>query len=233
MNLFRRVSLFLLVVIASAIGHGEESWRPILRQMPLAVGSATLNRTNCLPILLGALQSNAVVRALVVLPGVSDDFYLLRRAQPLHLTATNLADALAELERTERLRVTFRDPLLLLHTAKDKLKPVMTSFSGVTTKALRTRVSAPHVLLEDRHWGTVQPWLAQLLGVKLTPEAHSPDAWHFARHNLAAWQLSDWDLICALSLSGGTAVVLGGDYVRFESRNTPPRKRPYKPPDAF
>ncbi len=223
----------LLVIVSIDATRAEEAWRSALRQMPLAARSETLARSNCLPVLLGAFQSNRVVKALVVLPGVSNDFYLLNRDRPLNLAADNLADGLAALAATTEVRVTFREPFLLLHTAKDKLKPATTSFSSALTKSLRGRCSAPQVLLVDRHWDAVQPWLARLVRLEVTPQPASVDAWHFARHNLAAWQLDDWELLCALSLSGGTKFTLGKNRVRFEQRGTPPRALHFSQPALF
>jgi hypothetical protein len=227
--------MLLLLLGLAPIGatHAEEKWRTALRQMPLAARSETLARSNCLPVLLGAFQSNHVVKALVVLPGVSNDFYLLNRDRPLNLATNNLADALAALAASTSVRVTFREPFLLLHTANDKLKPATTSFSSALMRSLRGRCSAPQVLLVDRHWDGVQPWLARMVKLEVTPEPASTDAWHFARHNLAAWQLNDWELLCALSLSGGTKFTLGKDRLRFEQRGTPPRALRFSQPALF
>lgn len=213
--------------------RAEEAWRAALRPMPLAAGGGPLARSNCLPILLAAFQSNNVVKALVALPGVSNDFYLLNRDRPLNLAAGNLADALATLADTTAVRVTFREPFLFLHTAGDKLKPESTSFSGTLTRRLRSQCSAPKVLLTDRHWDVVQPWLTRMLGMDVTPEPGSMDAWHFARHNLAAWQLDDWDLLCALSLSSGTKFTLGKNRLLFEQRGAPPKTPRFTPPASF
>lgn len=233
MNARRLMLSLLLGLVSSVTTPAEEAWRAALRAMPLAAGSGTLARSNCLPVLLGAFQSNNLVKALVVLPGVSNDFYLLNRDRPLHLAANNLADALAVLAETTAVRVTFREPFLFLHTTKDKLKPATTSFSSALTKRLRGRCSAPQVLLVDRHWDGIQPWLARLSGLEVTPEPGSIDAWHFARHNLAAWQLDDWDLLCAISLSGGTKFTLGKSGLRFEQRGAPPKTLRFSQPASF
>lgn len=230
----RRLPPVLLLVLATAIATAaEEPWRPALRNMPLGVDAGSLSRTNCFPALLAAFQSNHLVKAFVVLPGASDDFYLLNRNQPLRLAATNLADLLGELERTTAIRVSWREPLLLLHTAKDKLKPETISLTSSVTKRLRTKSSVPTVMLVDRHWNTLQPWLATALGVKVTPEADSIDGWHFTRHNLAACGTTDWDLLGALSLAGGTRITIRSDQLQFEQRGAPPKRRPFIPPASF
>ena len=73
-------------------------------------------------------------------------------------------------------------------------------------------------MLYDRHWDAVQPWLSQCLGIEITPPSGSLDAWHFARHNLAVRNLSDWDVLCAISLTGGTKFIVTGERIQFEER---------------
>ena len=84
-----------------------------------------LNRTNCVEILLGAyFQSNEVVKALVFMPGATDELYLFRRARAV-LTASNssLHDAVAALTNQTFIHATFRTPFLLLHTGEDPIEP--------------------------------------------------------------------------------------------------------------
>lgn len=205
-------------VFAATAGHALEPWQEALERMPLPAAAAPLSRSNCIPVLLGAFQSNAVVQGLVVLPGVSDDFYLLNRDRPLNLPAGNLWEAVEALPARSQVRVTFHAPFVFLHTKRDKLDPDSTSFSGAMVKRLRSQTNAPAVRLNDRHWDSVQPWLSRSLGVKITPSAGSIDAWHFARHNLATYNLSDWDLLCAISLTGGTSFTVNKDRIQFRER---------------
>src|SRR5947209_18774338 len=91
--------------------------------MPISA-ETRLNRDNSIPLILRAFRSNEVVKALVWLPAVSDDFYLISRDKPkLNLEATNLLDAITALTRATELRATFQPPFLLLHLDRDHLEP--------------------------------------------------------------------------------------------------------------
>src|SRR5882762_3956273 len=86
----------------------QESWQATLRAMPL-IQDALLNRDNCLPILLRAFQSNSVIKAMICLPAVSDDFYLINRDQPkLNLKAANLLEAIIALTNATNVRADFK-----------------------------------------------------------------------------------------------------------------------------
>jgi hypothetical protein len=183
-----------------------EGWQEALRGMPLDAETA-LNRDNCLPILLRAFQSNAVVKALVFLPAVADDFYLINRDQPkLNVKAANLLAAITALTNATAVRATFQAPLLLLHLDRDELRPGILIKHKPTAEALKHQGHLPHALFIDAHWQQVQSSLRGALKMEVVPAAQSIKAWHFARHNLAAWDLADWDLLAALSLSGRTTV---------------------------
>jgi len=174
--------------------------------MPLDAETA-LNRDNCLPILLRAFQSNAIVKALVVLPAVSDDFYLINRQQPkLNLKAANLLAAITALTNATSVRAAFHPPFLLLHLDRDELRPSILIKDAPTAEGLRHECRLPHALFIDAHWQQVQPVLRNALKMEILPDAKSVNAWHFARHNVAAWDLADWDLLAALSLTTGTTV---------------------------
>jgi hypothetical protein len=62
----------------------------------------------------------------------------------------------------------------------------------------------------------VQPLLEKSMGIKFLPAPASEDAWHFNRHSLAAWNLSDWEVLCAVSLAGNTLFTVRKDRVVFE-----------------
>lgn len=196
----------------------QETWPQALRSMPLSA-ETPLNRDNCLPLLLKAFHSNQVVKALVFLPAVSDDFYLINRAQPkLNLKAANLLDAIAALTNVTAVRATFKQPLLLLHLDRDSLEPSMIIDDHRTADRLRQGSHLPHALWVDAHWEVVEPPLQSTLKMRVLPDARSMDAWHFARHNLAAWNLSDWDLLAALSLSGKTTISIEPNRLLFRNR---------------
>jgi hypothetical protein len=176
--------------------------------MPLNVATP-LNRDNCLPLMLRAFQPNPLVKALVVLPAVTDDFYLISRNQPkLNLTAGNLLDAITALTNATPVRATFRSGFLLLHLDRDRLDPNLKIENKATAERLKGQSHLAHELWIDEHWERLQPQLHEALKIKVLPAPKSIDAWHFARHNLAAWNLPDWDLLAALSLAGKTTITV-------------------------
>jgi hypothetical protein len=194
--------------------------------MPLAGHAMPLNRSNCIPALIEAFQSNAMVKALVVLPGVTDDFYLVRRdGPPLNLRPRHLLEAINRLTNGTDLRVTFRQPFLLLHLDRDSLEPAVSIRNPATVARLTGRSSFERVLFSDRPWDTLQPVLARGLSLTVQPKAKSQDAVHLTRVNLAGWHLTDWELLEALSLAGRTRFTVFRSRVSFEPN--PRRVRPF------
>ncbi len=51
--------------------------------MPLGTNVTELNRTNCVGIMLRAFQSNNVVKALIFMPGATDEFYFFAAPGPI------------------------------------------------------------------------------------------------------------------------------------------------------
>ena len=196
-----------------------EPWHEPLRRMPL-IPETVLNRDNCIPVLLGAFRSNHIVKALVFLPGVSDDFYLINREGPkLNIKATNLLEAITAITNATAVRITFSPPFLLLHLERDQTQPSLTIQPAAD--ALKRQTHIPRASWVDMHWERVQPILEGALRVKILPAAKSEDAWHFARHNLAAWNLTDWELLSALSLTGRTKVSIERRRIMFALPQAP------------
>src|SRR5260370_37592278 len=107
--------------------------------MPLEINGAGLNRDDCMSLMLGASQSNGVLKALIFLPAVADDFYLINRGQPkLDLAARNLLEAITVLTNATAVRATFRPPFLLLHLEREGLAPAV----SVRNKAAAARSQA-------------------------------------------------------------------------------------------
>jgi hypothetical protein len=215
--------LFSLIYSGLLVGGlmAQEGWRGALRKMPLSPDTL-LNRDNCLPLLLGAFQSNEVVKALVFLPAVSDDFYLLSRDRPkLDIKSDNLLDAIIALTNATPVRATFKAPLLLLHLDRDGLEFKMVISHRLTAKRLDQQCSFPNAVWIDWHWERLQPELQAALRMKVLPDGPSVDAWHFARHNMAAWNLSDWELLAALSLTGKTSISVERNRLVFGLREAP------------
>ena len=215
--------VWLLACGWPALLHGaEESWVKALRAMPLPPG-ATLNRSNAVEVLLNAFPSNTVLKAMVVLPGVSDDFYLIHRDAPaLNLRAANLWEGIVALTNATPVRVTWREPLVLLHAgARESLQASIRIGDAAMAGRLKLQHLPGRVLHLDAHWETLQPSLERVLGRRVRPEGASAEAWHFNRHNVAGWHLTGWELLEAVSLTGGTAVTVQKLGINFQIRDTP------------
>src|SRR5690349_11929146 len=99
-------ALLFVVCWASAAATllGQEDWQAALRKMHLSP-ETPLNRENCLQLLLAAFESNQMVKAMVILPSVTDDFYLISRDRlNLNFKAGDLFTALAALTNVTSVR---------------------------------------------------------------------------------------------------------------------------------
>ena len=181
----------------------DEPWQDALREMPLGEKVSELNRTNCVDVMLRAFQSNDVVKALIFMPGATDEFYQFHRARAvLTNPAPTLLDAVTALTNQTYIRVTFRPPLLLLHTDEDPLEPSFKIVDEATAEKIRSRKFLPHALFNDRDWDFVMPILEKKLKVDVHPWSHRTESWHFYRHSLAAWNLDGWEALEAVSFAG-------------------------------
>jgi hypothetical protein len=209
--------LYLWISLASLPAGAAEPWRTAIAGMPLGTNIAELNRTNCVAILLPALRSNDVVKALIFMPGATDEFYLFRRA---HAALTNqsptLLDAIDALTNQTRIRATFRAPMLLLHTIEYPLQPVFEIRHPDTAARLRQARFLPHAVYHDRDWDFLVPILEDRLDFDFTPVRFSPSSFHFYRHSFAAWNLNGWETLEAVALAGKTRFKIARKQVDFE-----------------
>jgi hypothetical protein len=186
-----------------------EPWQNALGRMPLKVAPAEFNRTNCIEIMLRAFQSNQLVKALIFMPGATDEFYLFRRANPrLGSDGASLLDAVKALTNQTEIRATFQPPFLLLHSDEDPLDPLLTVEPTASAKWLRQVSFPPQVRFIDRDWNFMQPILVKALKADVQPWPHSAESWHFYRHSLAAWNLTNWEALQAIALAGKTRVTI-------------------------
>jgi len=189
--------------------------------MPLPGGMNPVERNNVVRRLLEGLQSNDVVKAIIVLPAVSDDLYLVNRDKPaLNLRATNLWQALVTLTNATEIRATFRPPFLLIHRDDDALEPQFSVKDAGAVQRLKSESRMARALFCDAHWEKVRPILNKAMRPGIHPWSTSRNAWHFARHNLAAWGLNDWEMLVAVSLTGKSAFTVEKRRVTFEERVT-------------
>lgn len=171
--------------------------------MPLAAPVAELNRTNCVDVMLRSFQSNATVKALIFMPGATDEFYMFKRARATFTNAApTLLDAVTALTNQTLIRVTFLPPFLLLHSDEDPLTPLFTISDEPTAEKLRQRKFLPQALYNDRDWDFMMPVLERQLKMDFHPWPHRQDSWHFYRHSFAAWNLTGWEALQAVSLAG-------------------------------
>jgi hypothetical protein len=209
--------VFLLLGLWGQAGNAQIEWQETLQGMPLTEPVLLLNRSNAIPIILGSFRSNASIKALVVLPAVADDLYLINRDQPpLNLRATNLHEAITGLTNRTTVRATFRHPLLLLHLDRDRQEPIISIRHLPTADRLRQRRSPDHLVFCDRSWRTLQPLLGRNLELSVLPPAQSAEAAHVYRVNLACSGSSEWELLTAISLASRTGLTIRRGQVVFE-----------------
>lgn len=220
-----RIPLVILLVLLAMVGRrgwSQNSWQETLASMPLSGGTQSLERDNVVRRILEGLQSNAVVKAIVVLPAVSDDLYLINRDKPrLNLRATNLLGVIAQLTNATEIRATFRPPFLLMHRDEDFLEAQFTVKDTNAVARLQAESRLPRGLFCDAHWEQLRPALNKKLRPSILPWSMSGNAWHFARHNLAGWNLTDWEWLVAVSLSGKTSFTVEKRRVIFQKRSAP------------
>ncbi len=210
-----------LLLLAWAPAGAQDLWQPALARMPLAARVTQLNRTNCVDTLLNSFQSNQMVKALVFMPGATDQLYFFRKVSASLTNASpTLLDAIAALTNQTLIRATFRPPLLLLHSHEDILEPEIDVEDPATVERLRQRRFLPHAQFNDRDWDFLEPPLRKTLKVEVRPWRRSRDSWHFYRNSFAAWNLTGWETIEALALADKAKVCIKRKQVIF----TPDRR---------
>ena len=199
---FESVLLFLVFLFHfGALAH--EPWEEALSRMPLNGPPTKLDRTNCVPLMLAAFKSNDVVKALIFMPGATDEFYMFRRASAVLTNADpSLLDAVTALTNQSLVQATFRAPFLLLHTDEDPLEPLITIEHQGTVDRLKKTPFLPQVVYNDRDWDAIQPTLRKRLKLEVRPWRYSNESWHFYRHSFAECGLSGWETLQAIAMAG-------------------------------
>lgn len=194
-----------------------ETWQSALSRMPLTTNVTQLNRTNCVPVMLAAFGSNDVVKALVFMPGATDEFYMFHRAQAkLTNASSTLLEAVEALTNQTLIRATFRPPLLLLHTDEDPLEPIAEVKDPETATRIEWTQFVPHAVYNDKDWDFLLPILHKTFKVKFTPILHSRFSWHFYRHSFAAWNLNGREALEAIALAGKSGFTIEKKKVAFQ-----------------
>jgi hypothetical protein len=213
----KRLILCLSLCLLPLVLNAAQSWEAVLARMPLGPHAAQLNRTNCVGTLLSAFRSNDVVKALIFMPGATDEFYFYRRARAeLTSDPASLLDAVSALTNQTLIRATFRPPFLLLHTAEDLLEPAITIDHQPTADKIKRARFVTHALYDDRDWDSLWPILKKAFHTGLTPWPRLMDSWHFYRHSFAAWNLTAWEALEATTMADQTSVVVGRGQVVFQ-----------------
>lgn len=208
------ITAFLLTIVA---GDAAETWPSALRRMPLGAAVGSLNQTNCALLLLGGFQSNATVKALIFMPGATDELFFFRRVQA-NLTNANptLFDALVALTNQSPLRVTFHPPFLLVYSEEDVLELAVTIQHPRTVDKLKAGKPIPHVLTLDRDWNQLLALIKKPISATLWPYRGTRESWHFYRHTFAGWNLTPWETLEAAALAGKTQFTVRRGTVVFE-----------------
>jgi hypothetical protein len=202
-------SFILLAWLLATNLLADDNWQDALSQMPLGTNITELDRTNCVPLMLNAFQSNGIVKAIIFMPGATDELYFFRRA---HATLTNsnpsLLDAVVALTNQTYVQATFQPPLLLLHTTEDSLDGFATVKNESTAAKLRRRIVPDRVILNDADWGNLKSVLHRKLSVGLEPDPDAPETWHFYRHSFAVCGVTQWEMLETIALAGKTTFTL-------------------------
>jgi hypothetical protein len=213
----RSIALVLFFGLVSALAQTQPSWQETLAHMPLCQPVQELNRTNCVDVMLKSFTSNAAVKALVFMPGATDEFYMFRRARAQLTNASpSLLDAVAALTNQTLIRATFYPPILLLHSDEDPLEPLIRVEHQSSADKLKQKKFVPRCYFNDRDWTTVQPFLRKWLVNDTLPWRRSYDTWHFYRHSFAGWGLTGWEFLEAVSLAGKTTATVRRTQLVFE-----------------
>jgi len=175
--------------------------------MPLGSNVARLDRTNCVPLMLHAFQSNEVVKALIFMPGATDEFYMFRRAKAvLTNREPTLLDALVALTNQTLIHAVFQAPFLLLHSDEDPLDLLIQVEHPSAVEKFKRLPFVPHALFIDEDWSVMEPVLKSALKAEIRPWRDSTQSFHFYRHSFAAWNLNAWEGLEAAAYAGKTTV---------------------------
>lgn len=209
--------ILLWVLLVRSAWAGEEIWTNALSRMPLITNVTVLNHTNCPQMLLPSLQSNATAKALIFMPGATDELYFFKR---VHVNLTNtsptLWDAVVALTNQSPVRLTFRAPFVLLYSGEDVLDLDCTIKHERTQKKLMEGKPLPHLQAIDRDWTQLLRMMKKRIPAVLLPYEGTIGSWHFYRHTFAGWNLTPWEVMEASALAGKTKFTVVRNGVIFE-----------------
>lgn len=191
-----------------------------------------LTKTNAVSVMLQSFQENSAAKALIFMPGATDEFYFFNRGNAkLTNSSPTLLDAIAALTNQTLIRADFRPPFILLHSAEDSLEPICKIEDEPTAERIRKKQFVKHVIYEDRDWDSILPSLSFRIDTKILPGKKSHDSSHFYRNSFAAHNLNGWEILEACAFAGKTQFTIQRKKVSFQG-DTRFRARP-KVPDNF
>lgn len=194
---------------------GDADWTAAFRAMPLSEPVQEINETNFANVMLESFQSNTVVKAFILMPGATDEFYFFHRAiTKLGPQDTNLFAAIHTLTNKTRIQATYQAPFLILHTAEDPLTVGVTIKDAEMAARLKVEPFLPHCVYNDRDWDYLRPILSKHLNIYMFPQQRSPDSWHFYRHSFAGWNLTGWEALQATAMAGKSVFTVEKSFFR-------------------
>ena len=204
-----------------------DDWQTALSRMPLVTPAAELNRTNCVQLLLNSFQPGDTVKALILMPGATDEIYFFRRVHvALNFSNPTLLEAVVALTNQTYLQADFRPPFLILHTTEDSLDVIGNVKNQSSAVKLHQEILPGRIVFNDTDWDGILGAIGKHMDIGLRPRQGSPDSWHFYRHSFAAGNLTEWEMLEALSLAGKTTFTvnwLTEDFVPDIREGAPPK----------
>lgn len=195
----------------------QTNWEEAFAKMPLTRPVTELNRTNAVPIMLASFQRNAAVKALIFMPGATDEFYFFRRARArLTNRAPTLLDAVEALTNQTYIQATVRPPFLLLHTVEDPLEPVAVVEDQKAAESFKRRKYDKAAIYDDKDWDYMEHLLGFYLRTNMRPKQFSPESNHFFRHSFAEFDLTGWEALEAVAMAGKTKFTVKKNIVLFD-----------------
>ena len=211
----RLSALLLLSVFPGAVG--AQDWPQALAKMPLGTNVTWLTRTNCAQVLFQALSADPTVKAVIFMPGATDELYFFHRVNTrLTNTHPTLLDAVVELTNQTPLRVKFQSPLLLLYSVEDVLDlDINVEHPGTVQKLKASTIPGRQEFL-DRDWKVMRDHHLRKMSVSVSPLNRFSVTRHFYRHTYAGWNLTAWETLEATAYAGKTRFTVGRNRVTFD-----------------
>jgi hypothetical protein len=185
--------------------------------MPLQYQVHELTEKNCADVMLPSLRWNPVVKAMVFMPGATDEFYFFHRAK---VTLTNdtpsLLDAVSGLTNQTLIRATYRAPFLILHTDEDPIESICKIEDQKTADRIAAKQFKHFAIYNDRTWDIMLPILEFNLNVRVHPGTNTHDTSHFFRHTFCAWELNGMQFLKAMEMAGKTKITIKKKLIVFE-----------------